>query len=74
MWEDQKRFILTGPFDAEMPHYYVLIKDYTFWTEHEEELELWMDRNLSRGREHQQGMVLTIEQEKEAMLFMMRWA
>jgi hypothetical protein len=74
MWEDQKRFILTGPFDAEMPHYYVLIKDYNFWIEHEAELEAWMDRNLSRGCQHQTGMVLTIEQEKEAMLFMMRWA
>jgi hypothetical protein len=72
--DDNQRFILAGPFDAEMPYYYVMIKDYNFWTEHQAELELWMDRNLSRGREHQTGMVLTIEQEKEAMLFMMRWA
>ena len=72
--DDKQRFILTGPFDNEMPHYYIVIKDYNFWTEHEAELEEWMDRNLSRGREHQTGMVLTIEEEKEAMLFLMRWA
>ena len=71
---DNQRFILTGPFDDEMPYYYIVIKDYNYWVEHEAELELWMDRNLSRGREHQTGMVLTIEEEKEAMLFLMRWA
>lgn len=71
---DNQRFILTGPFDDEMPYYYIVIKDYNFWAEHEAELEEWMDSNLSRGREHQTGMVLTIEEEKEAMLFLMRWA
>ena len=71
--DDRQRFILTGPFDDEMPYYYIIIKDYNFWAEHEAELEEWMDRNLSRGRAHQEGMVLTIEEEKEAMLFMMRW-
>ena len=71
---DNQRFILTGPFDDEMPYYYIVIKDYNFWVEHETELEAWMDRNLSRGRAHQTGMVLTIEEEKEALLFMMRWA
>ena len=72
--DDKSRFILTGPFDAEMPYHYIIIKDYNFWIDHEEELESWMDANLSRGREHQTGMTLTIESEKEAMLFMMRWA
>ena len=72
--DDKSRFILAGPFDAEMPHHYIIIKDYNFWVEHEAELESWMDANLSRGREHQQGMTLTIESEKEAMLFMLRWA
>jgi hypothetical protein len=71
---DQSKFIVTGPFDAEMPHYYIIIKDYNFWIEHQAELESWMDANLSRGREHQTGLVLTIESEKEAMLFMLRWA
>ena len=68
------RFILAGPFDAEMPHHYIIIKDYAFWVDHEAELESWMDANLSRGRAHQQGMTLTIESEKEAMLFMLRWS
>lgn len=71
--DDKRRFILTGPFDEDMPYYYIIIKDYNFWTEHEAELETWMDRNLPRGRAHQTGMVLTIEEERDAMLFMLRW-
>lgn len=72
--DDQRRFILAGPFDEEMPHHYVMIKDYNFWVDHQAQLESWMDTNLSRGRKHQQGMTLTIESEQEAMLFMLRWA
>lgn len=71
---NNSKFILTGPFDDEMPHYYIIIKDYNYWLDHEEDLESWMDANLSRGREHQTGMTLTIESAKEAMLFMLRWA
>ena len=74
MLDSDDRFILAGPFDEEMPYFYIIIKDYKFWVEHEQELEAWMDQNLTRGRKHQEGMTLTIEDEKQAMLFMLRWS
>lgn len=66
--------MLTGPFDAEMPHYYVMISNIQNWIDHEQEILPWMDNNLPRGRDHHQGMVITLEEEKDAMLFMLRWA
>ena len=70
--KDQK-FILSGPFDEDMPYYYIIIKDYIFWNNNEKDIEGWMIRNLPRGINHQSGMVLTIEEEKDAMLFLLRW-
>ena len=71
--EDNNRFILSGPFDEEMPYYYIVIKDYNYWNAHETELEQWMRDYLPRGTDHQTGMVLTIEEEKDVMLFLLRW-
>lgn len=71
--DDDQKFILTGPFDNGMPDYYIIIKDFNYWVENELEIHTWMDRNLSRGREHQTGMVISIKDEKEAMLFMLKW-
>ena len=71
--ESKNRFILTGPFDDEMPFYYVLIKDYSFWSDNEPAIEEWMSKNLPRGVDHQTGMVLTIEEERDVMMFLLRW-
>ena len=29
---EKGRFIATGPFDEDMPHYYIIIADYRWWT------------------------------------------
>jgi len=74
LWEDKKgRFIATGPFDEEMPHYYIIISDYRWWANNETEIYTWMDECLPRGRHHQQGMVVVIEDSADASNFLLRW-
>jgi len=74
LWEDKKgRFIHTGPFDAEMPHHYIIISDYRWWAEHETEVYEWMRECLPNGTKHHQGMVVIIENEAAASNFLLRW-
>ena len=74
VFPDDGRFIATGPFDGEMPHHYIIIKDYRWFTQHESEIYTWMDECLPRGRQHQQGMVIVIEDESDASNFLLRWS
>lgn len=71
--EKNGRFIATGPFDAAMPYYYIIICDYRWWADNESELYTWMDECLPKGRNHQQGMVVVIENESDASNFLLRW-
>ena len=67
------RFIVTGPFDEEMPDYYVIIRDYRWWTDNENQIHAWMKECLPRGIQHHKGMVLTIEKESDVSNFLLRW-
>ena len=69
-----RKFIATGPFDDEMPYYYMVIADITYWLKNEPEIYAWMDDNLPRGRMHQKGMTLEFETDKHLMMFLLRWA
>lgn len=69
-----RKFILSGPFDDEMPHHYVVISDIEFWLANEKEIYTWMEENLPRGRQHHTGMVLSLDTEKDAFAFVLRWA
>ena len=71
---DGRRFIASGPFDSEMPWYYLVIADITYWLKNEPEIYAWMDDNLPRGRMHQKGMTLEFETDKHLMMFLLRWA
>lgn len=71
---DGRRFILSGPFDDEMPYHYIVIADITFWLKEEKAIYAWMDENLPRGRLHQEGMTIVLEKEKDATAFLLRWA
>lgn len=74
LWEDKKgRFIATGPFDEQMPYYYIIISDYRWWTDNEKEIYTWMDQCLPKGRNHQQGMVVVIEDQADASNFLLKW-
>lgn len=73
LFTKDQRFIATGPFDAEMPYHYIIIRDYRWWTNNKNEICAWMDECLPRGRSHQQGMVLVIEDQSDASNFLLRW-
>lgn len=72
--EKNERFLATGPFDEEMPNYYIIITDYGWWSQNEKEIYEWMDECLPNGRKHQQGMVVVIENESDASNFLLRWS
>jgi hypothetical protein len=67
------RFIATGPFDADMPHHYIIIQDYRWFNAHEDEIYAWMKECLPNGIEHHQGMVIVIEDDADASNFLLRW-
>jgi len=51
----------------------LLIADYMWWTDNETAILEWMDNNLPRGRDHQQGMILTLDSEQDLLMFLLRW-
>ena len=68
----KKRFILgRGPIDKSI---LLFIEDYAWWTINEREVLNWMNDNLPRGIDHQQGMVLTYDDESQRNWFLLRWA
>ena len=71
--DDDSRLLVTGPFDAEMPYYYILIKDYRWWAANEPEIYKWMRQCLPDGERHHQGMVVTIADERDVTNFLLRW-
>lgn len=71
--DTRNRFIVAGPFDDQMPYYYIIIADFKWWTVNEREIEAWMDACLPRGRKHVQGMVVVIEDQVDASNFLLRW-
>ena len=74
VWENDKgRFLVSGPFDNEMPYFYIIIADFAWWNRNEEEIFQWMDQCLPRGRNHQRGLVLELDNEELASLFLLRW-
>ena len=71
--DDDSRLLVTGPFDADMPYYYILIKDYRWWAANEPEIYKWMRQCLPDGERHHQGMVVTIADERDVTNFLLRW-
>ena len=68
-----RKFIAAGPFDDEMPYHYVVIADIAFWIENEKAIYVWMEENLPRGRLHQTGMVIELDDAQDATAFLLRW-
>lgn len=65
-----KRFQLV----TSMYNYSLMIEDYMWWTDNEREILNWMNDNLPRGIDHQQGMVLTFDTDEQRMMFLLRWS
>jgi len=70
---NQNRFILGGPFDSDMPNYYLMITDIEWWIDNDKRVYEWMDLNLPKKRMHHVGMTLEFEDKKDATLFLLRW-
>ena len=52
----------------------LFIEDYAWWVQNDKDVVMWMDDNLPRGRDHQQGMVISFDNEQQRLMFMLRWA
>jgi hypothetical protein len=52
----------------------LFIEDYAWWIQNEKDIVMWMDDNLPRGRDHQQGMIITFDNDQQRLAFMLRWA
>jgi hypothetical protein len=52
----------------------LFIEDYAWWIQNDKDIVMWMDDNLPRGRDHQQGMVISFDNEQQRLMFMLRWA
>lgn len=70
MERPEKRFQLVSG----IYNYSLMIEDYMWWADNEREILNWMAENLPRGIEHQQGMILTFDTDKQRMMFLLRWA
>lgn len=69
----EKRFQLAShPYSGQ--RCLLMIVDYMWWTENEREILNWMEDNLPNGIDHQQGMVLTFDSEKQRMMFLLKWS
>jgi hypothetical protein len=68
-----RRFIVSGPFDHEMPWHYIVIADISYWLNNEPAIYTWMEQNLPRGRLHQQGMTLELETKEQVTAFLLKW-
>lgn len=67
----KNRFVVAGsPMSKDV---LLLIEDYAWWVQNDKEVIMWMDDNLPRGKDHQQGMVLTFDNEQQRLSFMLRW-
>ena len=72
--KNKRRFMITGPFDEEMPNKYVMITDIKYWMDNEDEIYTWMRENLPRGKMHQTGMVIEFENDQDLSNFLLKWS
>lgn len=68
------RRLMAASSPLEGGQYLLIIADYMWWTDNEREILNWMNDNLPRGIEHQQGMVITLDSEQQRLHFMLRWS
>ena len=74
MERPEKRFQLAGGGTNSIFGYMLMIVDYMWWTENEREILNWMADNLPRGIDHQDGMIIAFDSDRDRMMFLLRWA
>ena len=52
----------------------LIIIDYNWWNDNEHSIHEWMANNLPRGIHHRFGMILSFENDRDRMSFLLRWA
>ena len=67
-----KRFV--GGYSPKTGEQMLMIADYKWWADNETSILEWMDDNLSRGRDHQTGMILSFDSKEELTWFLLRWS
>lgn len=66
------RFITVKPLAGLMTRS-VIVADFAWWIDHEQEIEQWMDANLEKGRFCRQGMVIEFDDQEDMALFLLTW-
>lgn len=54
--------------------YMVVIEDYVWWAQNQQAIMAWMTKQLPRGTDHQQGMIITFDSEQDRTWFLLKWA
>lgn len=52
----------------------VILVDYMYWSEHESELETWLDINVEGGRSCHKGMTIDFNNKDDLLVFVLRWS
>ena len=52
----------------------LIISDFNNWVDKEKEINEWMEKNLARGVDCRQGMIITFDTTLEMMSFLLKWA
>ena len=65
----------TARFEVQTSQYQpnLLIIDHDYWQANEWAIQEWMAENLPRGIHHQFGAILSFENERDRMAFLLRW-
>ena len=71
--ESQNRFLVSGPFDEDMPHYYVIVRDIDWYITNETLITTWLDNSTSPDDVDISGVVLTFKQDKDLTAFLLKW-
>jgi hypothetical protein len=67
------RFFVSGPFDAHMPDYYVIIKDIPWWIKNENLIMSWINTEVQNSNFEFSGVVLSFKKSKDALAFILKW-
>lgn len=52
----------------------VILVDYVYWADHEEDLEVWLDEHVQDGRRIRNGMVLEFNNMEDLLVFTLKWS
>lgn len=52
----------------------IILVDYVYWADHEEDLETWLDANVQHGRHIRNGMVLEFNNMEDLLVFTLKWS